>query len=74
VISGVDKILYRTIDDLLQRIRAEEISPMAIANTCLARIDRLKVRLQRFVTALADNARARVRVAKAAVMPPTKLG
>jgi aspartyl-tRNA(Asn)/glutamyl-tRNA(Gln) amidotransferase subunit A len=45
-----------TIENLSQRIRAREISPVELTQDCLGRIERLNPKLNAFITVLAESA------------------
>jgi aspartyl-tRNA(Asn)/glutamyl-tRNA(Gln) amidotransferase subunit A len=57
--SGIvsDATYYLTIKDLQARMRACEISPVAVVDACLSRIDALNDKLNAFATVLGDRAR-----------------
>jgi aspartyl-tRNA(Asn)/glutamyl-tRNA(Gln) amidotransferase subunit A len=64
-VSGT--LYYESIERLHPRIRASEISPVALVDTCLARIDALNGKLNAFITVLADPAREQAKEAEAEI-------
>jgi aspartyl-tRNA(Asn)/glutamyl-tRNA(Gln) amidotransferase subunit A len=48
---------YASIDELSAQIRDRTVSPVAIVDACLARIDALNPRLNAFITVMADKVR-----------------
>jgi aspartyl-tRNA(Asn)/glutamyl-tRNA(Gln) amidotransferase subunit A len=59
---------------LARRIRTKEISPVAVVEAVLQRIEALQPTVNAFVTVTADEARAAARRAEAAVMAGDRLG
>ena len=59
------KVHYRTIEELQARLRSAEISPVAVVDACLARIDALNDTLNAFATIVAESAREQARDAEA---------
>ena len=52
-------LYYLSIEETSARIRAGDVSPIAVVDACLARIEALGSRLNAFITVLADEARDR---------------
>jgi aspartyl-tRNA(Asn)/glutamyl-tRNA(Gln) amidotransferase subunit A len=65
---------YLNIERLEVRIRASEISPVAVVDACLARIDALNDKLNAFATVVADTARERAREVEAEIRAGTWRG
>src|SRR5262245_3865187 len=59
---------------LARRIRAKEISPVAVVDAVLRRIDALQPTVNAFITVTAEEARVSARLAEAAVMAGRPLG
>jgi aspartyl-tRNA(Asn)/glutamyl-tRNA(Gln) amidotransferase subunit A len=59
---------------LARRIRAKEISPVAVVDAVLGRIEALQPTVNAFITVTADEARDAARRAEAAVMAGERLG
>jgi aspartyl-tRNA(Asn)/glutamyl-tRNA(Gln) amidotransferase subunit A len=59
---------------LARRIRAKEISPVAVIDAVLRRIESLQPTVNAFITVTAEEARAAARLAEAAVMAGRPLG
>src|SRR5207342_2932112 len=59
---------------LARLIRSKEISPVAVVDAVLARIEALSPTVNAFITVTADEARAAARRAEAAVMAGGPLG
>jgi aspartyl-tRNA(Asn)/glutamyl-tRNA(Gln) amidotransferase subunit A len=57
----------RTLAQLHTRLRAGEISPVAIVDACLARIETLNPRLNAFITVSGDGAREQAKQAEAEI-------
>jgi aspartyl-tRNA(Asn)/glutamyl-tRNA(Gln) amidotransferase subunit A len=55
---------YRTIAELQTRLRTGDISPVALLDRCLARIEALNPRLNAFALILADDAREQAALAE----------
>jgi aspartyl-tRNA(Asn)/glutamyl-tRNA(Gln) amidotransferase subunit A len=62
-----DDLLFAGVAALSERIRARTLSPVDLAEACLARVDALAPRLGCFVTVTADRARAQAREAEAEI-------
>lgn len=60
-------LVYQTITVLSEKIRSGEVSPAAIVEQCLSRIDTLNPKLNAFITVLADEARAEAKVAESEI-------
>jgi aspartyl-tRNA(Asn)/glutamyl-tRNA(Gln) amidotransferase subunit A len=58
---------YMTIDEVSARIRDQLVSPVALTDACLARIEALNPRLNAFITVMADAARDAAAVADSEV-------
>lgn len=56
------------ISELAPRLRRKEISPVAITQECLARIEKLNPELNAFVTVVAESALAEARTAEAEIV------
>ena len=52
-----EQIHYRSVNQLAEYVRTGQLSPVAVVETCLARIDSLNKRLNAFALVLADLAR-----------------
>ena len=59
-----DDVLYLSATELGRRVRARQLSPVELAESYLARIDRLGPKLNAFVTVTRDRALAQARVAE----------
>jgi len=59
---------------LARRIRNKEVSPVAVVDAALARIEALQPTVNAFISVTADEARAAARRAEAAVMAGERLG
>src|SRR5882672_12477769 len=59
---------------LAQRIRTKQLSPVAVVDAVLERIDALQPTVNAFITVTADEARDAARRAEAAVMAGSRLG
>lgn len=59
-----DDLLFLTVRELGDRIRTRQLSPVALTDAYLARIEALDPKLHAFVTVMADQARADARVAE----------
>jgi len=60
-------IHYVSIGELSGRIQAQEISPVAVVDTCLDRIDLLNPELNAFITILKEEAREQAKEAEAEI-------
>jgi aspartyl-tRNA(Asn)/glutamyl-tRNA(Gln) amidotransferase subunit A len=56
--------VYRTLEDAADAIRGRGLSPVALTEACLARIDALEPRLNAFITVTAELAREQARQAE----------
>ena len=56
-----------SIGEISNRIRAKDVSPLALTNACLARIDELNPRLNAFITILGQQARDQAKQAEAEI-------
>jgi Asp-tRNA(Asn)/Glu-tRNA(Gln) amidotransferase A subunit family amidase len=63
----VEEIVYGSLISMAEQVRAGEISPVELVEAHLARIERLNPKLNAFVSLDAERARARAKVAEAAV-------
>jgi aspartyl-tRNA(Asn)/glutamyl-tRNA(Gln) amidotransferase subunit A len=57
-------LCYLTLYQLSERIRAKEVSPVAVTEAVLGRIERLNAKLNAFITVMADQALADARSAE----------
>ncbi|MFP6747028.1 MAG: amidase [Alphaproteobacteria bacterium] len=69
-----DDIHYQTIHQLATRIKAGEVSPVALMETILARIGALDGRLKSYATVMAETARAEARTAEDEIAQGRYLG
>jgi aspartyl-tRNA(Asn)/glutamyl-tRNA(Gln) amidotransferase subunit A len=58
---------YLHIDELSSRIRAQKISPVAIVDACLKRVEELNPKLNAFITILSDQSREQAKAAAAQI-------
>jgi aspartyl-tRNA(Asn)/glutamyl-tRNA(Gln) amidotransferase subunit A len=65
-VSGTDLTTY-SLSQIADLIRRREVSPVAVTDAVLARIEQLEPRLNAFITVLADDARATARRAEAEI-------
>ena len=59
-----DDVLYLTIAELSERIRARTVSPVELTNAYLARIEKLDSKLHAFVTVMGEEARREAKTAE----------
>jgi aspartyl-tRNA(Asn)/glutamyl-tRNA(Gln) amidotransferase subunit A len=59
---------YLSITQVSALLRARKISPVEVLDRCLARIERLNLRLNGFVTVLSDQARVDATAAEAEIV------
>ena len=62
-----DDVLFLSVGELAARIKARRLSPVALTEAYLARIDRLAPRLNAFARVTPERARAEARVAEAEI-------
>ena len=67
----MDDILYGSLIGMAEQVRAGEISPVALVDAHLERIERLNPKLNAFVNVDAERARARAKAAEAAASAPS---
>jgi Asp-tRNA(Asn)/Glu-tRNA(Gln) amidotransferase A subunit family amidase len=53
-----DQLYYLGVNELQQRVRTREVSPIDIVERCFERIEQRNPRLNAFAVVLADQARA----------------
>jgi aspartyl-tRNA(Asn)/glutamyl-tRNA(Gln) amidotransferase subunit A len=63
----IDAHYYSSIDELSSRIRAKKISPVAIVDACLKRVEELNPKLNAFITILPDQAHEQAKTAEAQI-------
>jgi len=71
---GADKILYATIAEILEGVRAKKFSPVEVVGEYLDRIAETEAALNAFVHADADEPREQARAAEHKVMSGAALG
>ncbi len=59
-----DDLAYASIGEVAPRVRSGEVSPVALTEACLQRIDQLDSRINAFITVLNDSALAEARQAE----------
>jgi Asp-tRNA(Asn)/Glu-tRNA(Gln) amidotransferase A subunit family amidase len=67
----VEEVLYGSLIGMAEQVRAGEISPVELVDAHLERIEKLNPKLNAFATVDAERARARAKVAEAAVSAPS---
>jgi Asp-tRNA(Asn)/Glu-tRNA(Gln) amidotransferase A subunit family amidase len=60
-------LAFTPIRELLDRMRRGDVSPVALAEHCLARVDALNPTLNAFITVTTDLAREQARAAEVAL-------
>lgn len=58
---------FATLQDVSKSIRAQKVSPVDVINACLKRIEDLNLKLNAFITVLADQAREQAQIAEAEI-------
>ena len=66
----MEEILYGSLIGMAEQVRAGEISPVELVDAHLLRIEKLNAKLNAFASVDAERARARAKVAEAAVSAP----
>ncbi|RMF83620.1 MAG: amidase, partial [Nitrospinota bacterium] len=67
-------LVFSSIAALAPRIAAQEVSPVAVTEAILARIEQLDRRLNAYITVTAERARQAARAAEAAIRSGNYLG
>jgi amidase len=67
VVPATEEITFAPAHELAARMAGGELSPVALLDACLARIERLDPRIGAFVTVLAEEARAAARDSEARI-------
>jgi aspartyl-tRNA(Asn)/glutamyl-tRNA(Gln) amidotransferase subunit A len=68
------ELAFASIAELAPRVAARELSPVAITELLLARIEQHDAQLRSFITVMADSARHAARAAEAAIQAGNYLG
>jgi aspartyl-tRNA(Asn)/glutamyl-tRNA(Gln) amidotransferase subunit A len=66
-VSGDASLSFRTLAEVSQLVHSKKVSPVELAEVCLARIEQLNPKLNAFIVVTADSALAEARQAEAEI-------